>query len=499
MKNLIWNNKYTEYIMDVLGTLCLTGVLVFLLNMADELYQTLRDIQTAKAVFMLAVFFFILQRVRLFNWQSLAVSLVYLPFGYMYRNRYIMAPDLFNCDRVVAWTGWILLLIIVDMLVYRKVNKLQNFRKGAIVLFILMAAAMTFCRNGSTDPIIFAVIFVFYLIPVDKKRWERILYQLCGAWGLCFVYRLVGSLVENPEVADNGRWYGNFLNIGDFGLFVAAVMTISLYFLYQAKLIYGRKSIPYIGAWLFMLPVAWTALRVSTITMFIGVGCVILMGFIILPHKGGRKGVLLKTALVFTGIPIVVLAGLLLLRTLANTDEKYWLEVLKEGNVFIKPIADLIRRAHSVFDRSRTFADCGVFEEGTLINYLDLVTSGRLSIIKSFSEYFTFTGVGNMGMHVGTYWAYNTHNAYSQFILSYGYLGGGMFCLWFLFSLVQGVRQYLCQRKKEQLFFCIWMAMVAGVMLGERVYLISPVIVMALVLSYPLVVKLRETGNKLEA
>lgn len=492
MKALKWDKKYIEYIIDALGMICLSYVILFFLDMGNEVYQTLRNIQASKAIFMMAVFMFITQRVRLFNGQSLVASLLYWPFGYMYRNRFMESPDLFGRDKIVVLIGWILVLIAVDMIVYKKVNSLQNFRKPALYIFALTAFFMGFYRNGRTEPIIFLVIFLFYLIPIDKERWKHIIYQICGAWILCFGNRLLRSLQENPQVSENGRWYGCFLNIGDFGLFMAAVVTVCLYLIFCAKQSYGRKSIPYIAAWVLMLPVIWTVLRVSTLTMFTGIGCLLIIGFLILPRRSSGRAVLLRTVVVMVGIPIFLLCGLWVLKVMANTDQKYWEGVLLEGNVLLKPIADIIRRAHYMFGNARTFSECGIFEENSLINYLDLLSSGRLSIIKAFSEYFNFTGNSAFGLDVGTYFAYNTHNSYSQMIFEYGYIGGGMFCLWIVSSVIMSVRRYLQGREKERVFLCFWIAMTAGVLIGERVYLYSPVVVFSLLLNYSLMVNMEE-------
>lgn len=479
-------------IIYILETLCLTGVLMFLQNMGDEMYQTLRNIWVAGAVCLFAIYMFIIQRVRLFNWQSLVASLVYLPIGYLYGTRYYFAWDMFRCDVLVALSVWVLILIVVDMAVYKKVNQVQNFHKTMLIIYALMVFLMTFCRNGRTDPIIFPVFFVFYFIPLDKDRWKRIMYQFCTAWILCFGYRLAYSLIKNPQVAKIGRWYGCFLNIGDFGVFMAAVVVVLLYVMLFSKNSYGRKSIPYVAAATLMAPAIWTVFRVCTITMFIGIGCALVMGFIILKRDVTARGVVIRSVAVLISIPILVMCGLLFLRLLTIADKKYWVDVLKNGNTLMKPIADLIRRAHSVFDRARTFADCGVFEEGTLINYLDLVTSGRLSIIKSYAEYFSVGGTDNVELQVGTFYAYSTHTTYTQFILEYGYIGGGMFLIWFVYSTIQSVKQYLKSRDVEEVFLCIWLAMAAGLFLGEVILLVSPVIFFTMFLIYPLMVKIEK-------
>ena len=67
-----------------------------------------------------------------------------------------------------------------------------------------------------------------------------------------------------------------------------------------------------------------------------------------------------------------------------------------------------------------------------------------------------------------------------------------MFCLWIVSSVIMSVRRYLQGREKERVFLCFWIAMTAGVLIGERVYLYSPVVVFSLLLNYSLMVNMEE-------
>ncbi len=494
MKSLISNKNIISIITDILCIICLTSMLIFLCDMLNADFQTLKDIQTANALLMLSIFMFITQRVRLLNWQSLVISLLYWPIGYMYQIRFIDSPDLYNRDKIVVWIIWILLLIVVDMLVYKKANPLQNFNPTALSIYALMTVFMIFYRNGRAAPIILVIFFLFYLIPLDEERWKRVICQFCGAWISGFFIILYRSLKNNPEIHSIiGRWYGDFVNIGDFGLFMGCVVAVIWYMLYHSRKENGRKSIPYILCLFCLIPIIWTVLRVSTITMFLGIAGIFLMGFVLIRKNTSSFMITLRLITILFGIPILALTGLLALEAFANTDPEYWEQILLEGNTFLRPIADLIRRAHYMFDEPRTFADSKIFETNSLINYLDLFSSGRLSIIVEFAKHFNFTGNTSEGLQVGTYFAYSAHNSYTQVIYEYGYFGGGLFILWLAYSTVASALQYLKERKIIQVLPCIWMAMTLGILMGEIVSLFTPVIVMTLLLTYPLMIKQEET------
>lgn len=491
------DNEYLRFlyekIIDILCVLCLTGTLLYLCETQNVLYQSNKNVSASKAILLFTVFLFITQRVRLFNRQSLIATLLYLPAGYAYAVRYAESATLFERDRIVVLIVWFAIMIAVDMAVYHKRNSLHRFRFQSLMVFGFMTLAMTFYRNDRTYPVIFILAFLFYLIPLDGQGWQRLINQFCTTWLVTFFIILYRSWKNNPEVdtiEGAGRWYGDFLNIGHFGLFIACVVVVILYKLHQSGKRYGRLSIPYAFYVICLLPILWTVFRVSTVTMFIGIAFVFLMYFILLGGKCTVQKVLRRFIFAALFLFFLLIIGYAVLMGLSHTDADYWKTIMLEGNVFIKPVANLIYRAHYMFDETRTFADSEIFRPGSFINYVDLFTSGRLSLIKVFAEHFSFTGGPSEGYQVGTYYAYSAHNAYTQVIYEYGYLGGGAFILWLFYSVIAGVRQYIREQKTTQFLICIWMAMTLGVLLGEVINLYTPTIFMTLFVTYPLMIDL---------
>lgn len=486
--------KVKEFVVFVLGVICLAMTNIFLINGQNEIYQTLKDIQYAKAFFMLAAFMFVVQRVRLINWQSLVVSCIYWPFGYMYReSRAVYGPDIFNRDKVVVFVVWLFLLIVVDMIVYKKYTPLEKFNKGSLGFFALMAFFLVFFRNGRNHPIILLMAFIFYLIPMNLEKWKQVVNWLCYGHFVAFVIMIRRSLVNNPEVDPNmGRWYGDFLNIGDFGLFLGAVIATVLYQLYRTKKEKGRKNVEYIF-WMVALAVTvWAVLRVSTITCLIGILFICLMGFVVVRKNAAVLNSLFRFVLVTVGLVIIGIVGFLALKGLSNMDLEYWNRQMLEGNVIIKPFANLVARAHYMFDETRTFSNSTAFEPGTIINYLDLFTSGRLSIIKVFSEKYNIVGNPSIGMQVGWYFAYNTHNTYAQTIYDYGYVGGGLYLAFLVYCTVASAVKFIKEKQIFTVFGCVWMAMLLGVMNGESAFMYFPIIVMTFLVIYPIMVKVEK-------
>lgn len=480
-----------ELIIEFVCTTLLTLTLLFLCNMMNSPYQTLKNIYAAKAFCAFAAYLLFLQRPRILNYQTALVTALYLPIALAYRARFHEHADLFNRDKVVVWIVYFLLLILTDMYVNKKVNPFQNMNKPLLFIYGFMTISMIFYRNNSTMPIILFMIFVVYLIPLTASNWNRIFQQVGNAWIISFIIVLIQSLRLNPSVAENGRWYGCFINIGDFGLFLSCVFIILVFRLYRSKKRTGFVSFGFIIHALLFLCLLWVILRVSTITMFIGILFSAIMFFILFTKNGTYKETLFRLSVAVTAIVVVLCLGLICLKAIAtNADKEYWQQMLYEGNVLIKPLANIITRAFYMFEEPITFADSGIFPPYSVINYLDLFASGRISIIKLFAEQFTFTGSPSDGIQVGTYYAYNAHNTYVQSITEYGYIAGGAHIVWLLACTITSVRHFINTKKSSNLFLCLWMAMTLGVLTGECARLYTPVIFFTLFLTYPLIVNI---------
>ena len=111
-----------------------------------------------------------------------------------------------------------------------------------------------------------------------------------------------------------------------------------------------------------------------------------------------------------------------------------------------------------------------------------------------FSENFNWTGNPTDGFWVGDYFAYNTHNTYSQLIYDYGYLGGGLFIFLLVFVLVLAVRRFVSTKDAKTVFACVWMAMLLGLLMGESANLYFPVMTSTLIVFYPIMVKLENNA-----
>ncbi len=483
--------KHTkEFIIEIICTVLLTLTILFLCNMLNAPFQTLKNVYASKAFLCFSIYLIFIQRPRIINLPTAIVTLIYIPIGYTYRTRYIMYPDLFNRDKIVVWIVYFLLIILVDMFYYKKINNFQRMNKPSLFIYLFMTVCMICFRNNSTMPALLILMFIVYLIPLTSSNWNRVLHQFQNSWIISFIIILIQSLRLNPSISEIGRWYGCFVNIGEFGLFLACVFAILFSRIHMAKKRYSILSFPFMLYIIIFFSLLWTILRVSTITMYIGILFLFIMLYILFTKNGTYSETLFRLMTAITTIIVIGCLGFITLKSIAMyADKEYWYQVFHEENILIKPIANIVTRAFEMFEEPRTFADGGVFVPDSIINYLDLFSSGRLSLIKLFSEHFTLTGTSSLeGVQVGFFFAPNAHNTYVQTLVEYGYIAGCSHIIWLLYSTIASVRKFLHEKKLNNLFLCLWMAVILGVLTGECARLYNPIIFATLFFTYPLMV-----------
>lgn len=468
---------------QVLYALLLSGVILCLSNSTQEIYQTLKDIESAKALMLFSIFLFVLQRVRLINWQSAVVTLIYAPVAKWYMDAHQYGLHLETRDKYIAVMIWILCMIIVDMIVYKKYNVLAALRTKSIVIYLAMAVSMIAFRNNRHYPLALAMpVFLLYLIPVTKMEWQKVVNAFCNGWFIAFFVILYRSITENPY--QGGRWYGCYVNIGALGMFLGCVFVVALYRILRSKERWGIKSIPFIFHCVLMIPVVIVMFMVNTRTLWVGIILMTVIVFILGIHKKSLRQLLKNCARVAIVTAVFVAVFILAMLIVQGVDlEK--LSAKAENNYILAPIEYFVEKSQLVLSDKVTFNLEPEEYSSKFVQVLDSFTSGRIIIAKRYSEKFNFTGNVPEAIQVGNYLAVNAHNQYVQTIYEHGILAGILFIGWLIYSLILAIVNYFKTYRMSNLIIVLWLAMLTGLMTGEMAHFYFPGTFMTLILLYP--------------
>ncbi len=486
--------KVGNVLLQVAYAVLIAYVIVNISDSSQVLYQTNKDVESSKALLIFAVFMCLVQRVKLLNWQTIVYSAIYWPLGIWFLKTHMWGETLEMVYENRVWFYWILGLVIVDMLVYRKVNKLTDFKQSALLIYLAMAIFMLTFRNGRGDPLVLILpMFVFYMIPISKAEWSKILNGLCNGWLVAFVIIMYRSFTLNPY--EGGRWYGSFVNIGAFGMFLGCVFVVAFYRILQSKEKYGRKSIAYVASWIWLGATIAVMLLVNTRTLLLGVICMLTAYAVFAGKKKSAKELWVRVAYIAVALVILMIVGIIVMKLVAEVDVER-LRATITNKYLLAPIEYFVTSARGIFVR--------VSEQMTPINtiwdniyiFLNEFSSHRVVIWCKFTEFFSFTGNPSAGIDVNGYFATNAHCQYVQVVYEYGFLGGGCWFLWMIYIAVRGIKDYYKTWKSEQILIVLWMFTLFGMFWGEMANFFYPEMYATLILFYPQIVRLKEESEK---
>ncbi len=460
--NIIFESAWWKYIEFIL----LTGLFaLFAESITDydnALYQTWKYQKADRFILALLLVIFLIRKVRLINWQSLVITLIFIPIAFWQIGIWNESPDIKNILYYETLCEWISLMLIADMFIYRKkINNLLNANIPMLCLYGLLAVAMLFHRNGRNEPLylVFPLIFIIFT-EISSEEWEKVIKAFMAGWFIYYVYAIVKSFKVNPYVG--GRYYGYFINLGSFGMFLCCTFVVAVVWMIYSREKYGLKSIGFLSSCIWLLSDLFMFWLTNTRTLLAGVFGVLLVLFLFARKDVSRKTIIKRILVVLAVVVMVSLAYILLLNLVKGENPwKYYKKARKGG--LIAPIYIMAGRMATLCRKLDTSSTGSI-----LFTTIDTLSSNRLSIIKVYSEYFNFSGNSIAYLEVGDYIAFTAHNNYVQFLVDYGYPTAFLYFSLIIASLVMAVKNYLSRgRQFTDLLVCLWIPMCLGIWLGE--------------------------------
>lgn len=461
------NNKLKYYLLNILYVLLPAVSILFLCEYNDAAYQTDKDVAMAKAVLAFMIYVFLIKKVQLFNWASLAITIILIPIHYIHRAPFLLSQDLLTFFDWAIWSQWLVLMVLVDLVrTFKKRDIKKMYIPTLIVYFVLFLAVWIF-RNGRNEYLALLFPFlIFALVPLEKEERENLISRLCESWMLAFVIIMLRSFITNPYTG--GRYYGSFVNIGAFGIFIGGTYTATMARAYIAKTKAGVKNYQFILCMVMLAFVAVATWLTNTRTLLMGIAMNLLFLFIFLVPREEKKKRRIRLSLV----GVTALAGSLAIVAMAYMCKGLRTKsLIKQANTLggiPGKIAFVKAHLSALWDEDTVFG-AGVFKIGSFANAIDKLSSGRLTLAKVFLDKSTFLGGRGEGIQVGDYYAFTAHNTYVHNIYIYGIIGGTIMTAWLIYALVMLIKRWERKRSIDLFFSICFITTTLGMMLGESI------------------------------
>ena len=459
-------NKFTStklwyYIENLLVVGLFFYCIKFLTDYDNVYYQTWKNAAAAKAILAFTAIVFIIRKVKLLNWQSLVATLLFGAIAFERMHFWADAEDILNAIKPQLAAEWLYLMIIIDMLLFKNVNNLFKSVNYLAILYVLMAIGMIWRRHDRMDPIVLIFpMLLFALVKMNEEKKDWFVRRFIDGWFISYIYILIKSFTSNPY--DGYRYYGCFINIGQFGIFMVCCFVLSISAIFYCKKTYGRKSILYIFSCVWLVSVCYMLYIIDTRTILVGVLTCCIYAFLYARNDMSRKSIRNRYKKLLMIIFAFVILFIVLIKVSSNIPNE-WFKNNSSG--FFSPLTHFL----SYFNALGNMTIEGSPSQ-LLFEKIDKFTSKRLSIAKAYSEFFNFDGNGTLGVYVEKYeyWAYAAHNTYLQFLVEYGYLSLVELLILIVMTISKQVKVYLSSENNYfNLLPILWFGAMIGVWLGE--------------------------------
>lgn len=493
--NSITKKRIWELIRTGLYTFLFIAIIIHLNEYDNKTFQEERDNQAFIAMLFFSLLLLVLYQIRI-NYKSILISIfAILPIA-IYRIYYFRAYPIYMYNNILlAIIEWIAVLLVTDMVFSGKIKKTKEINIGVLSLYSLMVVFLIECGQIVGNKLIFFLFILLFLLPVKKSEWNRVIIGLLNAGVLSFIAVVMVSHFVNPyfQITENGldrtatRWYGYFVNIGAFGQFLALSTALAIVSILVAKKRHGRKNVYYILSVVSLIIVIFIAILNGTDNYLISVLFLSIVLFVFGSQKSNRFQLALRGGIAI--LLVAIFCWLVWIALVYMVSSSFDIQSLK-NEIQKLPIPALTGSISILLDKVEGFVSLrGIdshFIHNPFLTFLNRLGSNRLSIWRLYLQATDFKGQGSGSFSLENYFIYNAHNQYVQVLYEYGFLGGGVFIIFFVASWIVCIVRYTKEKTEDYFLPMVCVTIMLGMWLGECSYIYYPLTFISLLVLTPI-------------
>ncbi|MCR4814943.1 MAG: hypothetical protein K5879_08985 [Lachnospiraceae bacterium] len=429
-----------------------------------------------------------LERVRLINLTSLFVSLAYVPYAVFYpmmagktsANMMIIVVELI--------TRWMVLMLLTDIAVTKKVRPDRRFNSPAFALLCITSVFTLMNGNGGFAPIAFLYFLIMCFIPVSAKEWEKLTDCILYSGMFTFVVVTVFSFTGNPMVIIPRDYY---MFTDDIGQFYALCLALASFALIRFSKKYGRLSFPYFISIVWLIATVVMALNKGTTGIIPGVLLMFFVIFLFGPKMGRLPFSLVRPAIVLLIIAAIIAGNIVFANMIAAEDFD---TVAFAENVMKSPLSLFANVAEDLTGKVEMFhrgaGGYGDFiQPKTFAAYLNVFMDSRIGIFFETIGALNWDGHVLVGVNADSF-VMATKNEYIQLLYEFGYFGGGLNILFYVGLWIVSIVKFVKERKERMLLPLLLGGMTLGVWMNVSSGIFYPLVFFFALSLYPILVDL---------
>ena len=268
------------------------------------------------AVLIFLVLLWVIQKVKLFNLPSLIVSVAFGVYAFFFL-KFVLTPAWSVIHHRVAVISiieqWLLLMLIVDMVVTKRIRKGGVLRNWCFGLFLLTAVLLLVDNAGKIMPITLLLFALLALIPIEEDEWMVILDGVLVGGLLSFVVTTVFIFLGSPFSKETGFFAGNISDIGQYYGFSSA-LALTAVIRWGRK--YDRIGFRNFTSFLWLIGSVVLSFVKGGHTNALGLLLLATMFVIIFPKDRKRSTTVIRTIITIIAVSVVCGIAFMFARTL---------------------------------------------------------------------------------------------------------------------------------------------------------------------------------------
>ena len=492
-KNEEEHEKVMRVFHMILYTICFSGIIMCSAEYGNVRFQTMEFYYARLALIFFVAVLWGLQKVKLFRWQSLLVTIPYIPYCIFYYTNQAVAPDISMAVVTELIVRWMILMLLIDMILKKNLRQNNRFIPAAFALFCVMSVFTLMNRSGSMVPIVYLYFIIMCFIPVNIREWEKVQEAMFYGGFIAFVAITVFSFTGDPFVKVPRDY---FMITDDLGQVFGLSMALSAFGLLYFKEKHGRLSATYFLSAFWLIASIVMACYKGTDGIIIGV--VFLFFFFFVFGIGSKKWnhILIRLGVVLALITAVVVLLIIGANKIVQPDfdtaafsDSVMNSPLKN---FPETAEELIGKAESAHMGSGAYRE--IIKPGTVGAAFNVFLDSRVAMFFEAFPGISWDGhpiTGEAGAFVLA-----AKVQYLQYLYQFGYFAGGLNLIVFIGLWVVSVIKYIKTRKMWYLMPMLLFAMTFGAWFNVSSGLFYSLVFFSVLSLYPLLVEIRPLKKK---
>ena len=492
-KNEEEHEKVMRVFHMILYTICFSGIIMCSAEYGNVRFQTMEFYYARLALIFFVAVLWGLQKVKLFRWQSLLVTIPYIPYCIFYYTNQAVAPDISMAVVTELIVRWMILMLLIDMILKKNLRQNNRFIPAAFALFCVMSVFTLMNRSGSMVPMVYLYFIIMCFIPVNIREWEKVQEAMFYGGFIAFVMITVFSFTGDPFVKIPRDY---FMITDDLGQVFGLSMALSAFGLLYFKEKHGRLSATYFLSAFWLIASIVMACYKGTDGIILGV--VFLFFFFFVFGIGSKKWnhILIRLGVVLALITAVVVLLIIGANKIVQPDfdtaafsDSVMNSPLKN---FPETAEELIGKAESAHMGSGAYRE--IIKPGTVGAVFNVFLDSRVAMFFEAFPGISWDGhpiTGEAGAFVLA-----AKVQYLQYLYQFGYFAGGLNLIVFIGLWVVSVIKYIKTRKMWYLMPMLLFAMTFGAWFNVSSGLFYSLVFFSVLSLYPLLVEIRPLKKK---